>query len=306
MSLSELSPLAYPATVIFGGLFLTWLVRTLLNKAEDVRKRRVGSLTEFVAVKTASDKLNTSASSRERGLESIETRFAIMRRLITPLMMVIVVVIAVFPYLGQVPTAVVTLLITIMAAVFGIAAKPVLENAIAGTIISFGQPIRIGDLVMIDDYYGLIEEINLTHTVLKVWDWKRLVVPNSKLLQMEYQNYTLIDKWQWAYVEFWVAYGTDIDMVEALAREAVTTSEHLSHVHPPGFWIVGLDKDAIKCWVAGWVDHPLEAWALRTDISRGLLKGFHRHGIRCHLLEHHFGTGACMEPSEPGSDKGPY
>ncbi len=307
------SSIWYPAAMIAGGLFLLSVLRIFFTRAERVRKSRVGDLTQFVAVRTESPELNQAVESRERALESIETRFSIIRRLTTPIILILTFTLAIIPFLSEIPQAVVTLLITVGAAIVGIASKPVLENAIAGVMISFGQPIRIGDLVKIKDYYGLIEEINLTHTVVKVWDWRRVVIPNSRLLQMEYLNYTLIDRWQWSYLSFWVSADVDIDLVQELAIAAVESSDHSVKVKPPGFWVIEMNKEGVVCWVAGWVAHPLEAWALRHDIARSLLRSFKEHGIKAHMYQHEVqpgfdgrtgGTTPAPQPEPPPSPQG--
>ncbi len=72
----------------------------------------------------------------------------------------------------------------------GIAARPVLSNLIAGLQIAFTQPIRIDDAVVVEREWGWIEEIGLFFVVIKVWDWRRLVVPLSYFIEKPFQNWT--------------------------------------------------------------------------------------------------------------------
>jgi small-conductance mechanosensitive channel len=236
-----------------------------------------------VAVKAPDAAVPRSARSKERALESIATRFSIMRRVSTPLVFILTGALLGIPFLGNIPAAAVTLLATAFTIVVGIAAKPLLENLIAGLMISFSQPLRIGDLLMIQGQYGIVEEINLTFTVIKIWDWRRFVIPNQRLLQIEYENHTLIDKWQWSYVPFWVDYSADLDEVQQLAIEAVRQSPHNVSDHAPGFWTIDFEKEGIVCWVAGWVKHPLEAWSLKHEVRTNLVRMFKEHGIRAHM-----------------------
>ncbi|MCP3735484.1 mechanosensitive ion channel family protein [Sphingomonas sp. RP10(2022)] len=72
----------------------------------------------------------------------------------------------------------------------GAAAQPALKNLIAGIQMAFTEPIRLDDVVIIDNEWGRIEDIRLTYVVVRIWDDRRLVVPVSKFLENSFQNWT--------------------------------------------------------------------------------------------------------------------
>lgn len=72
----------------------------------------------------------------------------------------------------------------------GLAAQPVLANLIAGLQIAFTQPIRIDDAVVVEGEWGWIEEIGIFHVVVRLWDWRRLVVPLNFFIERPFQNWT--------------------------------------------------------------------------------------------------------------------
>lgn len=78
----------------------------------------------------------------------------------------------------------------IAGVVVGLAARPVLSNLIAGVQIAITQPIRIDDAVVIENEWGWIEEITATYVVIKLWDWRRLIVPLSYFMEKPFQNWT--------------------------------------------------------------------------------------------------------------------
>jgi small-conductance mechanosensitive channel len=78
----------------------------------------------------------------------------------------------------------------IIGLVAGIAARPVLSNLIAGVQIALTQPIRIGDVVVVEGEWGKIEEIYTTYVVVKIWDLRRLVLPLSYFIERPFQNWT--------------------------------------------------------------------------------------------------------------------
>ncbi|MDD5072582.1 MAG: mechanosensitive ion channel [Candidatus Omnitrophica bacterium] len=78
----------------------------------------------------------------------------------------------------------------IVGVVIGFAAQKTLGNLIAGIQIAIAQPIRLDDVVIIEDEWGWIEEITLTFVVVRIWDLRRLVVPISYFLEKPFQNWT--------------------------------------------------------------------------------------------------------------------
>lgn len=78
----------------------------------------------------------------------------------------------------------------LVAILVGAAAQPAMKNLIAGIQMAFTEPIRIDDVVIIDDEWGRIEQIGLTYVVVALWDQRRLIVPISKLLEESFQNWT--------------------------------------------------------------------------------------------------------------------
>jgi small-conductance mechanosensitive channel len=65
-----------------------------------------------------------------------------------------------------------------------------LSNLIAGLQIAFTQPIRLDDAVVLEDEWGWIEEIGLFYVVVRIWDWRRLIVPLSYFIEQPFQNWT--------------------------------------------------------------------------------------------------------------------
>lgn len=101
--------------------------------------------------------------------------------------------------------------------VVGFAARPLLSNLISGVQIAMTQPIRIDDAVVIENEWGWIEEITATYVVVKLWDWRRLVVPLSYFMEKPFQNWTRETASLIGTVFIYVDYTVPVDDV----REAV-------------------------------------------------------------------------------------
>jgi small-conductance mechanosensitive channel len=72
----------------------------------------------------------------------------------------------------------------------GLALQPLLTNLIAGVQIAMTQPIRIDDAVVVNNEWGWIEEIGATYVTVRLWDWRRMILPLSYFIQQPFQNWT--------------------------------------------------------------------------------------------------------------------
>jgi small-conductance mechanosensitive channel len=74
--------------------------------------------------------------------------------------------------------------------VLGLALQPVLKNLLAGIQLAITQPIRIDDALIVEGEWGNVEEITSTYVVVKLWDWRRMVLPLSYFIEKPFQNWT--------------------------------------------------------------------------------------------------------------------
>jgi hypothetical protein len=100
------------------------------------------------------------------------------------------------------------------------AARPALSNLIAGIQIALTQPIRIEDVVIVENEWGWIEEIGTTYVVVRIWDLRRLVVPLSYFIEQPFQNWTRRTTDLLGTVTVYVDYTVPVDEVR---RELLRT-----------------------------------------------------------------------------------
>jgi small-conductance mechanosensitive channel len=78
----------------------------------------------------------------------------------------------------------------VVGIIAGFALQPVLTNMIAGVQIATDQPIRLDDAVIVEGEWGVVEEITSTYVVVKLWDWRRMILPLTYFIQKPFQNWT--------------------------------------------------------------------------------------------------------------------
>ena len=107
----------------------------------------------------------------------------------------------------------------------GFGAQNIINNFISGWILMGERPIRIGDLLEINNTLGRVEAINTRSTRIKRTDGVRIVIPNSHLLENMVVNWNLGDEYIRIFVSVGVAYGSPVRRVAELIEQAVTEQE---------------------------------------------------------------------------------
>ena len=79
----------------------------------------------------------------------------------------------------------------VSAIVVGFAFKDIGENLLAGIMLAFNRPFRIGDIVKLDGYEGTVISLNLRNTQIKTFDGKDIYIPNASIVKNPVINYTI-------------------------------------------------------------------------------------------------------------------
>jgi small-conductance mechanosensitive channel len=149
------------------------------------------------------------------------TRYRVLRRSIT-VTIVVVGLLSALLLIPQVRVVAGGVLASsaVLALVIGFAAQRTLSNFVAGILIAFTQPLRIGDRVEIDNSAGVVEEIALTYTFIRLDDDSRLVIPNDKLASDTIRNSTIRSRDKVAEITVHVPLTHDLGaLVESLRAE---------------------------------------------------------------------------------------
>jgi small-conductance mechanosensitive channel len=107
----------------------------------------------------------------------------------------------------------------------GLAARPLFSNLIAGVQLAVTQPIRLDDVVVIENEFGRVEEINSTYVVVRIWDLRRMIVPLTYFIEKPFQNWTRASAQVMGTVFFYVDYSIPVADVRAKAEELVRASK---------------------------------------------------------------------------------
>ena len=187
------------------------------------------------------------------------TRYRVLRRAIVALIFFVGILSAllVIPEVRAVATGILASS-AIVGIVVGFAAQRTIGNFIAGLLIAFTQPIRLGDYVEIDGLWGAVEEIGLTYTFVRVSDNDRLVIPNDRIVSDTIRNSSIRGRKKLAQVTVQVPLDRDLDAVRGLLRDAA--DDERAEV------VVTALEDKARLTVSVWADDEPAAERLESEL----------------------------------------
>ncbi|BBM82581.1 mechanosensitive ion channel domain-containing protein [Candidatus Uabimicrobium amorphum] len=95
----------------------------------------------------------------------------------------------------------------------GFGLQEIFANFVAGLIILFERPMRVGDIVTVGETSGKVSKIKIRATTITDWDRKELIVPNKEFITGRLVNWSLSDTTLRIVVDVGVAYGSDVEKV---------------------------------------------------------------------------------------------
>lgn len=158
----------------------------------------------------------------------------------------------------------------VVGIVAGFAARPVLGNLIAGLQIGLSQPIRIDDVVIVENEWGVIEEITGTYVVVRIWDQRRLVVPLQYWIEKPFQNWTRNTSELIGTVFLWVDYRMPLAPLREALEQACENSPHWDRRFARLQVVEAGDKAMqLRCLVTA--ASASAAWDLRCHVREQLI-----------------------------------
>ncbi|MCM0044954.1 MAG: mechanosensitive ion channel family protein [Burkholderiaceae bacterium] len=162
----------------------------------------------------------------------------------------------------------------------GFAAKPIFTNLLAGLQIALTQPIRLDDVVIVQNEWGRIGEITGTYVVVNLWDQRRLIVPLTWFIENPFQNWTRHNAELLAFVLLWLDYRAPVDILRneaiRLCRAAPEWDGRLVEVQ-----VVDANPQAMQLRVLVSAANADLAWHLRCRLREELIAFIQREYPEC-------------------------
>lgn len=188
------------------------------------------------------------------------------------------------PFLRQIGTALFAGA-GVFAAIIGFASQKAFSNIISGIFILTFKPFRVGDVVEISNgKSGKVEEITLRHTMIRNFENKRIIIPNSAISDDTIINSDLVDERIRKYIEFNISYEANVDRAMDIVAEEVIkhplfidgrNHDELLHKAPlVQMRVVALTDFSVRIRAFVWAHNSDDAFILYCDILKSVKARF--------------------------------
>nr|WP_246580760.1 mechanosensitive ion channel family protein [Deinococcus aestuarii] len=143
----------------------------------------------------------------------------------------------------------------------GFAFKDIFQNLLAGLLILITRPFRIGDQIISGTTEGTVEDIQVRATVVRTYDNRKVVIPNSDLYTGRVTVNTAFERRQVS-LPLTLPYGTDLEKARNLMVEAARGVADLAEDPPPSVVLTDLNSGGLTVSLRYWVRPPL-----RRDVT---------------------------------------
>ena len=160
--------------------------------------------------------------------------------------------------------------------VIGLAAQRTLANLLAGIQIAITQPIRLDDVVIVENEWGWIEEITLTYVVVRIWDLRRLVLPISYFIEKPFQNWTRTSADILGTIYLHTDYTVPLDAIREELRRIVEKSDKWDG-KVASVVVTDTSPQAMEVRALISAANSSNAWDLRCEVREKLVDFMHKN-----------------------------
>ncbi|MCW2718745.1 MAG: MscS Mechanosensitive ion channel [Pseudonocardia sp.] len=206
-----------------------------------------------------------------RRIRKVRTEIGVLRRLTSAIVAVLAIgtMLMTFAPLRELGTSLLASA-GVAGAIAGLAAQTTLRNVLAGLQLALTDQLRLDDVVVVEEEWGRVEELTLTHVVVRLWDERRLMLPTAYFITTPFQNWTRNEARVTGAVLLHLRYTAPVEELRAEARRIV----ELSPLWDRRDWILQVvDTTPLTMVVrvlASAADAP-SSWDLRCEIREQLI-----------------------------------
>ncbi len=161
----------------------------------------------------------------------------------------------------------------------GFGLQNIVNNFVSGLMLLFERPFKVGDMVVVDNETGTVRKIGLRSTIIETSDRSELIVPNSLFISGKVTNWTRSNKIARIRITVGVAYGSDIDRVISLLKEAAETEPRVLSNPEPNPLFLRFGDSALEFELHSWIADVTDLLSVRSALCQGIASRFQAAGI---------------------------
>jgi potassium efflux system protein len=135
----------------------------------------------------------------------------------------------------------------------GFGAQKLMNNFISGFILMAEQPVKVGDLIEMNGSVGVIEDIGVRSTRVRIMQSMHILVPNSYFLENNIINWTHFDNKVRCQLKVGVVYGSPVEEVKQLLLKASKEHETVLKYPEPFVFFEDFGDDSLIFDLYFWI-----------------------------------------------------
>ncbi len=178
----------------------------------------------------------------------------------------------------------------VFTAIILFASQQAFSNIISGIFIITFKPFRVGDIIKIGELpNGKIEDITLRHTVIRNFENRRIIIPNSVISSETIINSTIKDEMICNFIELGISYDSSIDKAIKIISDEVLkhpnyldnrTEEDIQEGKPPVIVrVLGYGDSSINLRAYVWSKDHGSGFVMKCDLFKSIKEKFDKEGI---------------------------
>ena len=167
----------------------------------------------------------------------------------------------------------------VVAVALGFAMQNILQNFVSGVILLAERSITEGDVLEVDGRIVKVVRMGTRATVARTRDEEEIIIPNSTLVQASVINHTLGDTLYRIRAPVGVTYGSDMDRVARVLREAGSSVEERVQEKDPLVLLVEFGNSSVDFEVSIWAQDPWTARVTRSNLNWAIWNHLKAAGI---------------------------
>ena len=165
-----------------------------------------------------------------------------------------------------------------MGLAIGMALQGTLQNFAGGVIILLMKPFKVDDYIECGNYKGYIKEIRIFHTIMRPFNGRTIIIPNSELATKSLINHTKEPNIRLDVVAS-VAYGTDLKKAKEVLWEVINNEPLILHEpKAPSIAVSNLGDSSVDLTLWLWTTVE-DYWTLWSHIREDIYIAFHNAGV---------------------------
>lgn len=162
----------------------------------------------------------------------------------------------------------------------GLGLQKLAANYVSGFVILAERALRIGDMVKVADFEGIITDITTRYTVIRAPSGREAIVPNETLITTTVQTLSLADRNVLLSTLVGVDYDTDVAGLRALLVAVMQSVPRVLTEPAPAVHLTAFAADALELTLYFWITDPEHGQGnVRAEVNLAVLELLRREGV---------------------------